>query len=120
MSATAPALTAGPTPAPASCPDRAEPIRITFDRRFDAEAAPILRRRLLDLVGPGGTRLTVDLADVETLDAAGVAVLSRVLTEARRRGGDVALVPPRDPAARRILDLTGLIPLFARPENPAA
>lgn len=87
-----------------------------FDARLDAESAPLLRRRPLRLVEADGARLTVDLSAIEALDAAGVAVLTRVLVHARRHGGEVAVITPRRSAARRTLDLTGLAPLFAVPD----
>jgi anti-sigma B factor antagonist len=50
-------------------------------------------------------RVTVDLSELEFIDASGVAALSRVRRHARDAGGDVLLAAPRR-MVRRVLAIT--------------
>lgn len=84
--------------------------------RIDAFTAPALRERLDALLEAGTTRFVIDLSPVPFLDSAGMAVLVRLLKNARQAGGDVALVWPDLEAARRILKLTKfdrVFPMYA-------
>lgn len=80
--------------------------------RLDALSAPALRERLDRLAADGVHRLTVDLADVEFVDSAGLAALVRAMKTSREHGGDVDLVRPRADAAYRVFELTKFDAVF--------
>jgi anti-sigma B factor antagonist len=58
------------------------------------------------------SRIVVDLAALEYIDCHALGALDRLRAQARQAGGDLLLAAPRGPV-RRLLDLTGLIGVFA-------
>lgn len=74
--------------------------------RIDAFSAPQLRARLEALMADGVVHFVIDLAAVDFLDSAGMAVLVSALKRSRLAGGDVKLVWPQSADGRRILMLT--------------
>lgn len=53
--------------------------------------------------------VTVDLTTVDDLHPSVVSVLIRHRRQARRQGGDLHVLRPAEPAARRTLDRVGLV-----------
>ncbi|MEA3076140.1 MAG: anti-sigma factor antagonist [Actinomycetota bacterium] len=84
---------------------------ISVHGEVDIATAPLLRSALAGAVAMGA-RLTVDLAGVTFMDAAGVGVLAGAATLARRVGGDLVLRDPSRPTLR-VLDLTRLLDAMA-------
>lgn len=74
-------------------------LDVTSVSRLVGQAADAIRR--------GGTRLIVDLAEVEFVDSAGLAGLLDVVRRADRAGGGAVLVHVR-PELRRLLTVTRL------------
>jgi anti-sigma B factor antagonist len=58
------------------------------------------------------SRIVVDLAALEYIDCHALGALGRLRAQARQAGGDLLLAAPRGPV-RRLLDLSGLIGVFA-------
>jgi anti-sigma B factor antagonist len=65
-------------------------------------------RRLIDM---GHTRILLNLADVPRLDASGLGAIAGAAVEARRSGGELALLNPTA-RSRHLLTITGLVPLL--------
>lgn len=81
---------------------------------LDLATAPGLERALQDaLAGDPGRDLIVDLDGVTFMDCAGL----RPLLAVRNRVGDRLRLGNLSPASARLLALTGLTGLFARPED---
>jgi anti-sigma B factor antagonist len=66
----------------------------------------------LTAAAAGNPRIIVDLAALEYIDCYSLGALGRVRAQARQAGGDLLLAAPRG-LVRRLLDLTGLIGVFA-------
>jgi anti-anti-sigma factor len=50
----------------------------------------------------------IDFTDIDYIDSAGVAVVISAYRRVSKAGGVLAIVRPRSPAVRRVLDLIGL------------
>jgi len=74
---------------------------------LDIAAAPMLRERLLGLLGPATGRLIIDLSAVSYADARGLTVLVGTGRRARLLGGFLRLAAP-SPEVARVLSTTGL------------
>lgn len=79
--------------------------------------------RLVEIVGalavPGTARVRLDLADLDFIDAAGLAALLQIHTSLHRHGGRLRLVRAR-PLLRRMLAVTSLLDaLDVEPAPPA-
>jgi anti-anti-sigma factor len=74
---------------------------------LDIASAPALREELLGLLGPGASRLIIDLSAVGYADASGVAILVSVGHRAALLGGWLRLASPA-PEVTRVLSVTGL------------
>lgn len=85
---------------------------IVVDGQLDVGAAVGLRSRLRDAVKAQPQSLVIDLALVDEMDGAGLAVVISALRRTRRQGICAWAVPPLAASATRILDLTGLAPAF--------
>ncbi len=85
---------------------------VTVVGEVDVSSAPELRARLLEL--DERQRIVVDLSEVTFLDSTGLGVLVGALkrTEATRGEGELRLVVNR-PQLTKVLEVTGLAPLFA-------
>jgi anti-sigma B factor antagonist len=87
----------------------------------------VVARRELDVTGAtrfarapsvtaaSGSRVIVDLAGLAFMDSRGLSALESARGQARQAGGDLVLAPPQQPVARllSLIDLTGLLPLYA-------
>ena len=67
---------------------------------------------VLTAAAAGNPQIVVDLAALEYIDCYSLGELGRVRAQARQAGGDLLLAAPRG-LVRRLLDLTGLIGVFA-------
>jgi len=76
---------------------------ITLHGYVDPDTAPAVRKALLDLVGDGQRRITVDLADVQLFDSSGVGALAH----AYRSGAVLTVINPA-PIVLRELVMCGL------------
>jgi anti-anti-sigma factor len=74
---------------------------------LDLDAAPALRERLIDVLHRGAGLLVLDLSDVQSCDASGLAVLIGTQRRARLLGSVVRLAAPSPPVTR-FLRSTGL------------
>jgi anti-anti-sigma factor len=74
---------------------------------LDIAAAPMLREQLLGLLGPGASRLIIDLSAVSYAHARGLAVLVGTGRRAGLLGGLLRLAGP-SPEVARVLSITGL------------
>ena len=79
---------------------------------FNLADAPGVASNLIAAVAACGPSVIVDLAGLEGIGYSGLSVLLRVRKWTRRNGGDLPLAAPRPPV-RRILEVTGLIDVFA-------
>jgi anti-sigma B factor antagonist len=70
----------------------------------------------LDLTGSADDDLLLDLSGLDCVDPAGLIRLLELRRKALRRGGRVRLLYPR-PSVARVLDVTGLDVVFARPKD---
>jgi anti-anti-sigma factor len=92
-------------------------VVIHLNGRIDAFSVSELRPRLQTLTHDGAKYFVVDLADVDFMDSAGMAVLVSLLKNARAADGDVCLITPHSPGAQRILSLTKFDRVFAMKAN---
>lgn len=91
---------------------------ITATGRLDAAEAAPLRAAVGDHLARGITRIIVDLSAVEFVDSAGLAALVIGMKRARLEGGDLRLVAPRHPDARRVFALTKFDEVFVMSDDP--
>jgi len=83
---------------------------------IDATTARDLRPELLRALYDDTSELLVDLGRVNFIDSTGLGMLVGVLKEARSMSGDVRLINAGR-EVRRILQVTGLEAIFARPDS---
>lgn len=74
---------------------------------LDIAAAPMLREKLLAMLGPAASRLIIDLSAISYADATGLAVLVATARRAGLLGGFLRLAAP-SPEAADVLSITGL------------
>ena len=94
---------------------------VTVHGELDVEAAPELRRALIEAIDEHpGRPVVVDLEGVDFIDSAGLGVLVGGLKRARDREGDVMLVATGQNVLK-VLELTGLTRAFEiHPSRAAA
>lgn len=95
----------GNFPGPRSVPPRSTVISLRDG--LDFTAAPALRERLIDVLNRSTDPLILDLSQVTSCDAAGLAVLIGTQRRAELLGITMLLVAPSLPV-RRVLGATGL------------
>ena len=74
---------------------------------LDIAAAPMLREKLLVMIGPAASRLIIDLSAISYADASGLAVLMATGRRAGLLGGFLRLASP-SPEVADALSITGL------------
>lgn len=94
-----------------SAASAAEAATVLLFGELDAVTAPQLREELLALMESGVRHITVDLADIEFVDATGLNVLVGGLRRLRDSDGDLVLRAP-SPATTKVLETTGLASFF--------
>jgi anti-anti-sigma factor len=80
---------------------------IRLSGALDIDAAPALRERLIDVLHRGAGLLVLDLSQVLSCDASGLAVLIGTQRRARLMGSIVRLAAPSPPVTK-LLRSTGL------------
>lgn len=75
-------------------------------------------RRVLEQLDAGIQQIVLDLSDITYCDAAGVRFLLTAQEQARTRGRDLVVRHPSR-AVRRVLAITGELPVICPPESPA-
>jgi anti-sigma B factor antagonist len=94
---------------------RSDGSTLALSGELDLDCAPMLQALLFaQAESPGVKDLRVDLADVTFLDAATLRVLIRTLHHAQELGRSFTIVNP-SPLASRVLTITGLDTVLARP-----
>ena len=89
--------------------------RVAVCGEVDLATAPVLRDRLLGVLGDQGpTMVSVDLAGVSFLDCTGINALIAARNAAARTGRQMRVTQPQ-PIVRRVLDLTGLLDVLIAP-----
>lgn len=78
---------------------------------LDLSTAPLLREGLHRLLEGGSGDLTLDMSRLDFIDSTGLSVLVGAFKRAREDGRDIVLRAPR-PAARKILEISGLDTVF--------
>ena len=78
---------------------------------LDLYAAPIVRAALVEVVMDGSRQVTLNLRDLEFIDAAGVGVLLGALRRLHHEDGELVLRAVQ-PLVRRVLELTHVIDDF--------
>ena len=78
---------------------------------IDVAAAPMLRERLVDLIGEGAHQVVLDLENVDFIDSTGLGVLVGAVRRARAEDGDLRIVCTNS-RLLRIFDITGLGEVF--------
>lgn len=91
---------------------------VTLRGELDAHDAPRLRELLTEAVerialdpGQGQRRLVLDLTGVAFLDSTALGTMIGALRRIREADGAMRIVLPETPA-RRIFDITGLLPVL--------
>lgn len=79
---------------------------IRLSGRLDALEASDLRQLLKDHLVDGRANIAVDLSEVTFVDSAGLAALVKGMKDATLAGGDLRLVSPVMPDAKRVFELT--------------
>lgn len=85
---------------------------ITLDGRVDAFQVPALRKHIETFADHANQNYIVDLSTVDFLDSAGMAVLVKLLKQARTQSGEVVLIWSQHQEANRILTLTRFDKVF--------
>lgn len=79
-------------------------IVLAFSGDADAAAGPLLAHALSQATAYGHTRIALDLADLEFIDAYCLSILFDTHETLREQGGDLVLRSPQPPV-RRLLDI---------------
>ena len=80
---------------------------IAVEGRVDSSSASYLGQTLTESLESGGTRLVVDLKDVDYVSSAGLREFVSALKKAQQDEGDLRLASPSD-RVREVLQLSGL------------
>jgi anti-sigma B factor antagonist len=83
-------------------------VELFLSGEFDVAAVPRFRQALEDELNRGGRRVVVDLAELEFIDAAGIAELVGANRRAGTCEGALSIRSPQ-PTVRRVLDITGVL-----------
>jgi anti-sigma B factor antagonist len=89
----------------------AETLVLALAGDLDIASVPVLERQLDDALAAGGSRVVIDLSDLEFLDSTGLALFLTARQRLADRGQDLSLRRPR-PAVRRLFELTRTVELF--------
>lgn len=90
------------TPSVQAVPSRTPPVEIKVYGNLDAGAAPSVSYQLEEAMAQGPTRLIIDLAECDVIDAAGILLLLDAHRRAVRDGGSIALRSPSQRAQRNL------------------
>ncbi|GGS38580.1 MULTISPECIES: STAS domain-containing protein [Actinokineospora] len=94
----------------------ADPIVISVSGEVDLATAADLERTLSEtMAGSSAATIEVDLSQVEFMDSAGLRVLVAARKQAEDAGRTLRLRAPHE-RVRRIIEITGLAPVFGLDE----
>lgn len=96
--------------------DQVTSFSVTLKGELDAASAPRLHDELDALVDGGALLIVIDGSALHFLDSSGLRVLVVVADRLRRAGGAL-LIEGLSGAARRVLELTGLLEHYTRPST---
>ncbi|MEU3273512.1 STAS domain-containing protein [Saccharomonospora sp. NPDC006951] len=85
--------------------------RVTLSGDIDHGVAPLLTAALDELISSGARTLVVDFARLSFFDSACISALVRAHSSVTENGGTVRLVNVNR-FAIRVLEISGLVPLF--------
>lgn len=85
---------------------------VKLSGRLDAYTVGTMRDMQATFAHEPEQRYVIDLSAVTFLDSAWISVLVSLLKTARKSGGNVVLVPPRDANARNIFEITRFDQVF--------
>jgi anti-anti-sigma factor len=88
-------------------------VAVAVRGELDLSHASELKELLLSEVS-AGTSVLLDLADVEFIDSTGLAAIVTALNRANALGCELELDPELQPQARRLMELTGVLPHLVR------
>ena len=71
----------------------------------------ILPRVVNEILGEGGTKILLNLSDMDYIDSNGLGELVQAFRESKRNGASLRLLKPHDRVAKT-LRLTNLLPMF--------
>jgi anti-sigma B factor antagonist len=92
---------------------------VAVEGELDIATAPVLQREVEPLWAGPMNALTVDLEQVGFMDSSGLRALNELRTAAEERHVTFALFGVQ-PRVRRVLDITGMAPLFEVRTAPKA
>jgi anti-sigma B factor antagonist len=72
----------------------------------------ILPRVVGEILGEGGTKILLNLSDMDYIDSNGLGELVQVYRESQRKGASLRLLKPQD-RVTKTLRLTNLLPMFS-------
>jgi anti-sigma B factor antagonist len=78
----------------------------------------ILPRVVGEILGAGGTKILLNLSDMDYIDSNGLGELVQVYRESQRKGASLRLLKPQD-RVTKTLRLTNLLPMFSVYESEA-
>jgi anti-anti-sigma factor len=78
----------------------------------------ILPRIVGEILGEGGTKILLNLSDMDYIDSNGLGELVQVYRESQRKGASLRLLKPQD-RVTKTLRLTNLLPMFSVYESEA-
>ncbi len=90
---------------------------IVVSGRLDSVEAAPLRVTMNEFLSKGTNRIVVDLSNVTFVDSAGLAALVIGMKRARLEKGDVRLVSPQHPDAKRVFELTKFDDVFTMADD---
>jgi anti-sigma B factor antagonist len=92
-------------------PRETDSCYVTVQGAVHFSEAHDLKRQLFGALRAGRSDLVVDISGVSLISCEGLAALLSARREADRLGGQLSLVPPREPALG-VFRVTGLMRLF--------
>jgi len=86
-------------------------VVLRLDGELDTASAPTVEPHLRALTSTPGQRIVLDVGGVSFMSSAGVRLLQVALRTSRANGGEIALAAV-GPPIQRVLEQTGMLPLF--------
>lgn len=83
--------------------------RVHLSGEMDLSVVGRVDREICSVEAGDATRIVLDLAELEFLDAAGIRLLLRLTARSQRNGGRLCITRARHSQVQRVVDLTGAI-----------
>jgi anti-anti-sigma factor len=87
-------------------------VHVVVDGELDLASADTLHEALERELA-AGNRVLLDLSGVTFIDSTGLAAIVNAVNSARESDGELELCAELHPQARRLMELTGVLPLFS-------